>query len=91
MTAEVVHSPRVEVSAGPFTLPPIPRVTQAYTAVCYDEACAQRNADGKITQSWHGPLHLVGYESAPNMEAILDADEHNREHHSRPRQHRRSP
>ncbi len=88
MTARVAHSPRVQVVAkdmkqGGVTvrlLPPIPRHTQGYTAWCDDEACGT-HSEGRLVSMWRGTIHLVGYESAPQREAELDAERHNEERH----------
>lgn len=39
---------------------------------------------GESGVNWHGTVHVVGFESAPNMSAILDAGAHNDEHHPLP-------
>ncbi|NYE20525.1 hypothetical protein [Microbacterium immunditiarum] len=51
-----------------------PRKTTGYTAWC-DECTV-----GESGINWHGPTYPVGYYSAPTMEAVIDAEQHNEQH-----------
>jgi hypothetical protein len=50
---------------------------RAYVAYCLDLECCTPEGVG-----WHGPAHVIGYESAPNAAALDDADEHDRLSHA---------
>ncbi len=83
MTARVEHHERVQVVPGPHSAPLPITMTQGYTAWCDDERCGEwADEEGTLVSLWRGRTHLVGFESAPNAEAIIDAELHNESRHA---------
>lgn len=54
----------------------LPTSGHAYWAWC--PVCPITDGSGV---NWQGPHHIVGLESAPNYEALMDAERHDAERH----------
>lgn len=81
MSAKVAGPDRVQIVAPAGVEWLGPKEAEGYTAWCDDLACATYSDDGLLLSMWHGRTHLVGFTSAPNAEAVIDAELHDEERH----------